>query len=217
MELRKLEVTPQTVFLKSRGPDASAPLRSSGSRKVTPIMSPVPHLRRNASADFTPQGGAAFDDLRRRLAAINGSASSLSIAHSPRESRAPASPLIPHSPSSTSIAAVMSPNIDRPPSPTESVLSTANSSNFRPSSRLQVGSMDGQKAAPAVGSFRTNVAGVLDTHAKLRSDGSPERSGRSSPLSMSATIRMPLAVHAPLPHSVRISSYGKFDEVIICT
>ncbi len=217
VELRKLDVVPQTVFLKSRGVDGSpGGLRSLPSKKSTPLMSPVsnPSLHRISSAEFGSPG-APFEDLRRRLATINGSASSLSVAQSPREPRAILSPLIPPSSSSTTSMAgplAMTPTTgDRPGSPTESVVSTANSSNFRPPSRLHVGSMDGQKAAPAVASFKTNVAGLLDSHTKMRSDGSPERSGRSSPVSMSATIRSPQAVHSHhTPNMLKVSSYGQF-------
>ncbi|KAF9023922.1 ARM repeat-containing protein [Hymenopellis radicata] len=201
-----LKTIATTVFLKSRG-------------KSTPLMSPVsnPSLHRISSAEFGSPG-APFEDLRRRLATINGSASSLSLAQSPREPRATLSPLIPPSSSSTTSMAgpmAMTPTTgDRPGSPTESVISTTNSSNFRPPSRLHVG-MDGQKAAPAVGSFKTNVAGLLDSHTKMRSDGSPERSGRSSPISMSATIRSPQAVHSHHnPNMLQVSSYDGQEPAI---
>ena len=41
----------------------------------------------------------------------------------------------------------------------------------------------------AVGSSKTNATGVLKAHSKIRSNGSPERSGRSSPMSISTTHR----------------------------
>ncbi|KAF9007713.1 hypothetical protein BDZ89DRAFT_1144434 [Hymenopellis radicata] len=194
-------------------------LRSLPSKKSTPLMSPVSNssLHRISSAEFGSPG-APFEDLRRRLATINGSASSLSLAQSPREPRATLSPLIPPSSSSTSSMAgpmAMTPTTgDRPGSPSESVISTTNSSNFRPPSRLHVG-MDGQKAAPAVGSFKTNVARLLDSHTKMRSDGSPERSGRSSPIAMSATIRSPQAVHSHHnPNMLQVSSYDGQEPAI---
>ncbi|KAK0194518.1 hypothetical protein F5146DRAFT_1036233 [Armillaria mellea] len=207
LELRKLDVQPQTVFLKSRGTDASpGTLRSISSKKSTPMMSPIPNLHRASSGDLNISQGAPFEDLRRRLATINGSASSLSVAQSPREPRSTLSPVMIPSSSSTSVSGPLSPTIpERPVSPSESVLSAANSTTIRPSSRLHIGSMDGQKAAPAVGSFKTNVAGVLDTHAKMRSEGSPEPSGRSTPLSMTATIRNPSRSH--VPSVLPISSY----------
>ncbi|KAK0451864.1 hypothetical protein EV421DRAFT_1773494 [Armillaria borealis] len=192
LELRKLNVQPQTVFLKSRGTDASPGiLRSISSKKSTPMMSPIPNLHRESSGDLNISQGAPFEDLRRRLATINGSASSLSVAQSPREPRSTLSPVMIPSSSSTSVTGPLSPTIaERPVSPSD---------------RLHIGSMDGQKAAPAVGSFKTNVAGVLDTHAKMRSEGSPEPSGRSTPLSMTATIRNSSRSH--VPSALPISSY----------
>lgn len=54
---------------------------------------------------------------------------------------------------------------------------------------MQIGGTDGQKAAPAVGSFKTNISGVLEAHSKLFPDGSPVPSGRTSPLSVAGTSR----------------------------
>jgi phosphoinositide-3-kinase regulatory subunit 4 len=68
-------------------------------------------------------------------------------------------------------AAVPSPLQDRPGNPTESIISTTNSVYLGPASRLQVGSTDGQKAAPAVGSSKTNAVGLLEAHFKIRSEG----------------------------------------------
>ncbi|KAJ7865275.1 hypothetical protein B0H13DRAFT_2067981, partial [Mycena leptocephala] len=178
IELPKLGVTPQTVFLKARSSDFSAS-RSSRThmRKTsalgTPLLSPI-----MGRMDHT---GAPFEDLRRRLATINGSSSSI-ILTPPREPRTALSPIAatPGFP----VVGISSP-IERPGSPTDSVVSTANSTTFRPLS------------CPAVGSSKTNAVGHLDGRSKLRSDGSPEPSGRSSPMSMSTTIRGPLRQRVP--------------------
>jgi len=146
--------------------------------------------------------GAPFEDLRRRLAAINGSASSL--AHGSREIRGTwASSVNPLS-SMLSQTAVAGP-VERPSSPTDSVVSVANSSAPR-GQRLQVGSMDGQKAAPAVGSSKANATGHLESTSRIRSDGSPERSGRSSPVSVAGTVRG--AHRSRVPSMLPISTYG---------
>ena len=92
---------------------------------------------------------------------------------------------------------------DRPNSPTESVFSTTNSSAPRPLQRLQVGHSTDTKAAPAVGSSKANATGVLEVTTKLRSEGSPERSGRISPASAAGTVRGQRRGSA-----VPISTYG---------
>jgi len=212
VELQKLGVVPQTVFLKARNTDSgSRPSRipSMSSRRSnttsssrTPILSPI-RAQRLSGADHV--AGAPFEDLRRRLATINASASSLSITSTSRDHRnAVSSPIA--SSSTTSLSAAPSPLQDRPGSPTESIISTTNSVSLGPASRLQVGSTDGQKAAPAVGSSKTNAVGLLEAHFKFRSEGSPDESGRSSPMMMSATLR---GTRAPRnPSSLAISTYG---------
>ncbi|CAA7269893.1 unnamed protein product [Cyclocybe aegerita] len=213
IELQKLGVVPQTVFLKARNSDIGSTRRSivpsSSSRKSTtsssriPILSPS-RMYRISSGDYSTTG-APFEDLRRRLATINGSASSLSVANTPRDTRQALTPVA--SSSTTSLSNAVSPVIsDRPSSPTESIVSTTNSVSFRPLSRLQVGSTDGQKAAPAIGSSKANAIGLLDAHYKLRSESSPDESGRSSPMSMSTTLRGPRVVPRN-PSSLAISSY----------
>lgn len=209
IELQKLGVVPQTVFLKIRGSEPSPrssrlnpySKRTYSSSERTSVLSP-PRVHKLQSLDQA--GGAApFEDLRRRLATINGSTSSLSVTHIPRDPWV-ASPSLPFG---SPLAAPASPVLqDRPASPTESTISTTNSVSFRPLSVLQVGSTDGQKAAPAIGSSKTNVTGLLEAHSKLRSESSPERSGRSSPMSMSTTLRAPTSKAPPL---LPISTYGE--------
>ncbi|KAH9916914.1 uncharacterized protein B0H18DRAFT_1036508 [Fomitopsis serialis] len=184
IELQKLGVVPQTVFL--RGPRS---VSKHGSYSDLHARSPVlgtPRSGRTFSMDYTATAaGAPFEDLRRRLAIINGSATSVN-ATSPREARSPTMPSLDHAilPSSASGDVPRSPA--RPGSPTESIISITNPSASRP---MRIGSIDGQKAAPAIGSSRANATGLLDAHAYARSDASPERSGRTSPLSSALTIR----------------------------
>ncbi|KAF7343436.1 hypothetical protein MVEN_01776300 [Mycena venus] len=207
IELPKLGVTPQTVFLKARSSELSTsrgsrPRRSSA--LGTPLLSPG-LMGRMSSAASVDHSGAPFEDLRRRLATINGSSSSIHLSHTPpREPRSALSPIVASPSLGVGNAGVSSP-VERPVSPTESVISTANSTTFRPLSRMQFGGADSQKAAPAVGSSKTNAVGHLDARYHIRSDGSPERSGRSSPMSMSTTIRGPL--RSRIPSLLPISTY----------
>lgn len=222
IELQKLGVVPQTVFLKARQSDASSATRSrfpstivrrfaASTASRTPLLSP--RVNRGASVDHNVTG-APFEDLRRRLATINASGSSVSLANMSRDSgRAMLSPAA--NSSTTSLSAANAAighnpggNLDRPPSPTESIVSTTNSVSFRPASRLQVGSTDGQKAAPLIGSSKTNATGLLEAHFKIRSESSPDESGRSSPMGMSSTIRGPRTLRSP--SSLAISTYGKY-------
>jgi phosphoinositide-3-kinase regulatory subunit 4 len=203
LELQKLGVVPQTVFLKARTSDftpRSSRLFSPPSRWSTidmnaraPVLSPV-RGQRMSSGD---QGstGAPFEDLRRRLAAINGSTSSLSQTHSHQDPRTAAVTL-----ANTSVGSA---GPDRPSSPTESIVSTSNSLTFHATQRLQVGSTDGQKAAPAIGSSKTNATGLLEATSKMRPD-SPEPSGRSSPVSVARGQRQ------RVPSALPISTYGWF-------
>jgi phosphoinositide-3-kinase regulatory subunit 4 len=59
-------------------------------------------------------------------------------------------------------------------SPTDSVMSTTNSSTIRTAHRPIVGSTDEQKTAPAVGSSNTIAVGLLEAPSKMRAEGSPE-------------------------------------------
>lgn len=211
VELQKLGVVPQTVFLKSRASDftprSSRVISSRRSAFETSSQTPIigtPRQSRAPSIDYGP-GGAPFEDLRRRLATINASASSLSLGSTARDHR-PSVSQMQSLPPAVGPSATALPTTDRPGSPTDSVVSNTNSSSLRPHHRLHVGSTDGQKAAAAVGSSKTNATGLLEAPSKIRSDGSPDRSGRSSPLSMAGTVR---GVHQlRVPSSLPISTYG---------
>lgn len=169
----------------------------------------TPRSHRALSVDIGT--GAPFEDLRRRLATINGSSNSLVAPPTngvPRDPRPTAS-----IPSQLNKMPIMSPEVavlqQRPGSPTESVLSTTGSAVLRTTVRgIHMGSFD-QKAAPAVGSSKTNATGLLEAASKMRSE-SPERSGRSSPTSTSGggTLR---GLPPPRPRALSlfpISSYG---------
>jgi len=201
VELQKLGVVPQTVFLKNKEPSSathrlsyiSSRNRTTSSR-ASAVMSPRYH--RAPSIDQA-MSGAPFEDLRRRLATINGSSTSISL-QTPT-ARNPVSPFSQPA-ASGSATSVMSPQPERPPSPTESIGSTAASISVKPH-RLQIGSADGSKAAPAIGSSKTTATGLIDAHSHL---GSPEPSGRSSPLSISTTLRNKPRIPSQLP----LTNYG---------
>ena len=117
-------------------------------------------------------------------------------------------------PSQLNKVSIMSPEVavlqQRPGSPTESVLSTTGSAVLRTTARgLHMGSFE-QKAAPAVGSSKTNATGLLEAASKMRSEGSPERSGRSSPTSASGggTLRGVPPFRPRALSLLPISSYG---------
>jgi phosphoinositide-3-kinase regulatory subunit 4 len=210
VELQKLKVVPQTVFLKTRTND----LPSRTPRLLlTPRHYILDHprsprtdtsrLSRPSSIDYG-FSGAPFEDLRRRLSAINGSGVSL-----------PSS--LPHRPSSVSVSSpsqLTGPTLDdlpevsdRPGSPTDSVLSGPNPPFNRAMHRLHVGSSDGQKAAPAIGSSKANATGHLEATSKMLHEGSSEHSGRTSPVSAAGTV---LGQNWRKPASLApISTYGR--------
>jgi phosphoinositide-3-kinase regulatory subunit 4 len=211
VELQKLKVVPQTVFLRTRTADLTSrtPRVLPTPRHHTPFEHPrsprtdTSRLSRPSSVEYGPSG-APFEDLRRRLTAINGSGVSL-----------PSS--FPHRSSSVSVSSPSQPIgstlddlpevSDRPGSPTDSVLSTPNPPLNRAMHRLHVGSGDGQKAAPAIGSSKANAIGHLEATSKMLNEGSPEHSGRTSPVSTTGTV---LGQHWRRPTSLApISTYGR--------
>jgi phosphoinositide-3-kinase, regulatory subunit 4 len=217
IELQRLGIVPQTVFLRHR---SDGPRSQHGSRRMSALGYPgkssvpgTPRSHRALSVDIGTGSGAPFEDLRRRLATINGSSNSLVA---PPTNAVPRDPRPTTSiPSQLNKMPITSPEVavlqQRPGSPTESVLSTTGSAVLRTTARgIHMGSFD-QKAAPAVGSSKTNVTGLLEAASKMRSEGSPERSGRSSPTSIygSGTLR---GIPPPRPRALSllpISSYGR--------
>ena len=197
IELQKLGVVPQTVFLRTRSAVSEYVSRTSrvsagitapaGSRISTystyspgrtPLTSPQkPSLLSTDITSTASNFGTPFEDLRRRLATMNGSVSSLATAHRPtpisKDTKNVVPPVLaPHTPaafvmplSSPSVSSVAIPHpvvpesitpstIDRPGSPAGSIVSTVNSTSFRPLSRMQLsGSVipEGAKAAPLLG------------------------------------------------------------------
>lgn len=215
IELQKLSVVPQTVFLKSK-PSMSdlipRPSRlASYSRRPgdLPGRFNTPHMSRASSVDRGATN-PALEDLKPRLAAMSGSSSSLNLTATARERQAVQSPSLPPSnPQPATLALRAQPaGHDRPSSPTDSVVSNTNSSTIRTAHRLHVGSTDGQKAAPAVGSSNTNAVGLLEAPSKMRAEGSPEQSGRSSPISLAGIARG--VIRPRIASMLPISTYGTF-------
>jgi phosphoinositide-3-kinase regulatory subunit 4 len=209
VELQKLKVVPQTVFLKTRTND----LTSRTPRLfLTPRHNTLEHprsprtdtsrLSRPSSMDYG-FSGAPFEDLRRRLTAINGSGISLPSSLPHRSSSVSVlSPSQPTGPTLDDLPEVS----DRPGSPTDSVLSGPNQPFNRAMHRLHVGSSDGQKAAPAIGSSKANAIGHLEAPSKMLHEGSSEHSGRTSPVSAAGTV---LGQNWRRPALAPISTYGK--------
>ncbi|KAF7796314.1 hypothetical protein EIP86_007491, partial [Pleurotus ostreatoroseus] len=206
IELQKLGVVPQTVFLRAASDSSTRTFRLSSIRSDisrTPVLG-TPRSSRAMSIDHAPgSAGAPFEDLRRRLAMINGSATSLSISPSARDTRSPtlATP-VPEAQLLPSLAGAVSDvpqPVDRPSSPSESVTSFRSDVH-----KLHIGVNEGQKAAPAVGSSMANATGLLEAHAKIHG-ASPVPSGRTSPASLTGTIR---GLERPrVPSLLPISSY----------
>ncbi|KAI1788273.1 hypothetical protein LXA43DRAFT_1025990 [Ganoderma leucocontextum] len=194
IELQKLGVVPQTVFLRTPESDTRPPRHRLNSEFT--IRSPgTPRTHRTLSIDQEPSSaGAPFENLRRRLALINGSHNSLTVPGS-REPRSP----VPHPLSidtAAAAAAQVQPDlpqtIERPGSPAESTVSTTNSSALRAMHRFPIG-----------GDCAT---GLLEAHAQILSEGSQSPSGRSSPVSVAGTVS---GQERPsrLPSVAPISSY----------
>lgn len=168
VELQKIGVVPNTIFLGSRQ-TRTADL-TQGTRKISVSGGRV---LSHASSFDRGTSGVPLEDLKRRLATINGSNTSLGSGRGRTVSAAAAvqRPL--------AIEQDLPDTVDfRPGSPTESVVSTVNSS-IKP--RFSIGSIESQKAAPAVGSVRANAVGLLEAPGKIRLEVSPDR-GATSPV-----------------------------------
>ena len=213
VELQKLKVVPQTVFLKTRTAELTSrtPRVLPTPRYHAPFEHPrsprtdTSRLSRPCSIEYS-SSGAPFEDLRRRLTAINGSGVSLpsSVPHR-ASSMSVSSPSQPIGPTLDDLPEVS----DRPGSPTDSALSTPNPPLNRAMHRLHVGvgSGDGQKAAPAFGSSKANAIGHLEVTSTMLHEGTPEHSGRTSPVSTTGTV---LGQHWRRPTSLApISTYGR--------
>ncbi|KAG6334162.1 hypothetical protein ID866_4928 [Astraeus odoratus] len=191
VELQKLSLVPRTVFFKARTTviDSGRPSHVASRRSID-LLGRL-STPRTSFGGHTDQGPAAFEELRRKLATINQSATSINLvtANRDRNTAAPSDP-VPSTSQSTSLAPPNPPvSRDRPSSPTDSIISTTNSSVVRSPLRLHVGSTDGQKAAPAVGSSHANAIGVLEAP-RILADISPGVSGRTTPVSTVGAMRL---------------------------
>lgn len=194
VELQKLSVVPRTIFLKSR-------TTVSDSMRSSQILPRTAEFLNRLSTPRTSFGGTTDqgpNELRRKLVNLNQSVTSLNAAGPARDKNvaSPAAP-IPSTSQPTSLAPPNPPaGHDRPSSPTDSIVSTTNSLALRIPLRLQVGSTDGQKAAPAVGSSNTNAVGVLEAP-RIRAELSPEISGRTTPVSTVRNFHRPRVSSLP--------------------
>ncbi|KAL4072222.1 hypothetical protein J3A83DRAFT_4372222 [Scleroderma citrinum] len=196
VELQKLSVVPQTIFLKARtAPSENVRASQVLSRKTTDLLARL-STSRTSFGGTADQGPAAFEELRKKLANLNQSVTSLNAVAVARDKNTVSPAPVPSTSQPTSLAPPNPPTShDRPSSPTDSIVSATNSSAVRIPLRLHVGSTDAQKAAPAVGSSNTNAVGVLEAP-RLRADVSPEISGRTTPVSaMRHSHRTPMVSH----------------------
>lgn len=124
IELQKLGVVPQTVFLRASGSDTGSRMSRLSHRSPQDLArSPgTPRSGRTLSMDYGTAGGAPFEDLRRRLAIINGSGTSLAQG-SGRDVRSPTTSTFATMPTLPPTTSDLPPAIDRPASPNESVVS----------------------------------------------------------------------------------------------
>ncbi|EIW79923.1 WD40 repeat-like protein [Coniophora puteana RWD-64-598 SS2] len=223
VEMQKLGVQPQTVFLRAA---ARAGSSTSG---IADLASRASSLDRGSVVGaVVGAGGAPFEDLRRRLATINGSQASVALSSPGGGARERAaglglglSLLPPPQPSSSAGSspapappAVLSPA--RPGSPTESIVSATNSLVVRTGHqhRLHVGSTDGQKAAPAVGASHASAIGVLEASSRMRAGEDGMSSGRTSPVSTAGTIGSSGGLRPRVPSLLPISTYDGHDPGI---
>ncbi|KAG8960407.1 Serine/threonine-protein kinase [Tulasnella sp. 419] len=199
-ELQKLGVTPHTVFFgvkdnRTIRPDITRrPTRDSTGRRIS--ITGTPRSSRLNSIDPSGREGLAIEDLRRRVAMMDGSTTSLTVPSSTagsnkdvisrRESHTSLQSML-NSPATTDVSSMPanpllppSHEVD-PSSPSESVMSGG----------INVLRRKYQKAAPAtVGSINANVAGVLEApKPRAMEDEVVAASGRTSPVSMAGTIR----------------------------
>ncbi|KAG9029158.1 Serine/threonine-protein kinase [Tulasnella sp. JGI-2019a] len=189
VELQKLGVTPQTVFLG--GKEASRSHRTDqSSRRGTPAPGSAPPLSRFASIEPPSRDGTVVVDLRRKLAQMEESTGSL-------RAPLPSSGLRSRRDSLSSVASAM-----RSPTPTEGSSLYAAVSPFdlvpgSPSESAMSAGMDGlrgkyMRTAPAVvGSVHANISGVLEAPKLHSAVDEITASGRTSPMSMAGTIRVP--------------------------
>ncbi|KAG8906368.1 Serine/threonine-protein kinase [Tulasnella sp. 403] len=189
VELQRLGVMPHTVFLGPK--DVRSPRPTESSRRGsfnsprTPNLGGTPRMTRLNSLDLT-----AVDDLRRKLAKMDGSTSSLQGTPPQKTGRTTGN----RRDSITSVTSTL-----QSPTPTD-ISTQPPASPFDPrmaspaasvtSSGIEVLRRKHQKAATAVvGSVNTNIAGVLEAPKARTAEEEAMTSGRTSPQSMAGTIR----------------------------
>ncbi|KZV87785.1 ARM repeat-containing protein [Exidia glandulosa HHB12029] len=171
--LQKLNIVPQTLFLRPRPADRISS-RLDLPRAMSDHGRRTPMSRMSRAGSIDQPAGQVLDDLRRRLTQQQAS-SSMTINTARARQDSTLSPMTPD---------LQSP---RPPSPTDSVTSaTHDPAHLMRNYRHMT--LD-RKAAPAIGSIRTNATGVLENSRTLRSLDEESVSGRASPASAAGTIR----------------------------
>ncbi|KAG8859720.1 Serine/threonine-protein kinase [Tulasnella sp. 330] len=189
VELQRLGITPQTVFLG--GNNAPRSLRTEQpSRRGTPASGNGPSLSRLANHEPPARDGTVAADLRRRHTQIDDSAASLhapnafSIMRSRRDSLSSVASAMqsPTPTDSSSLHALHSPFDLMPGSPSESVMSAGMDALRGKLTRT---------APPVVGSVHANISGVLEAPKLHSAVDEIATSGRTSPMSMAGTIRVP--------------------------
>ncbi|KAH7106720.1 ARM repeat-containing protein [Auriculariales sp. MPI-PUGE-AT-0066] len=170
--LQKLNIVPQTLFLRPR-PAERISARSDVGRAFSDAGRRTPMSRLSRAGSVDQPVGQLTEDLRRRL---TQQSSALSISTNRARMEGP--------------PAIASPLSDvhsiRPPSPSDSVTSHDATNLLR---NYRHGSTESRKAAPAVASVRTIAIGVMESSAKLRSVDEDSASGRTSPASNAGTVR----------------------------
>ncbi|KAG8916361.1 Serine/threonine-protein kinase, partial [Tulasnella sp. 408] len=207
VELGKLNIMPQTVFLGTTESKGTRP-----DRLRTPVLGGTPRISRLNSLDPSTGEGVVVEDLRRRLNRMDGSTASLNSVSVSSGARAPGtrrtsmtsvssalpSPLpnvsaIPHPPPS--------PFDGTPASPSESVMSTG----------IDVLRRKHQRTATAVvGSVNANIAGVLETPKMRTAEEEALTSGRTSPASMAGTVRGQHRAASRISSARPTTTYGKY-------
>lgn len=196
---------PQTVFLGGKEPRSTP---SDISRRGTPAPAGTPPLSRLSSIGPPSKDGTAVVDLRRKLAQMEDSTASLTATSMPRGLGARRDSL-------TSVTSTV-----QSPTPTEASSSHAIPSPFdlmpgSPSESVMSAGMDAlrrkhTRTAPAlVGSVHTNISGVLEAPKIYNTDEEVATSGRTSPMSMAGTIRVPRRVSSRAASVHPVTTYGK--------
>ncbi|KAG1796904.1 hypothetical protein EV424DRAFT_1352913 [Suillus variegatus] len=188
IELQKLSVVPQTVFLKSK-PSMSdlipRPSRlASYSRRPgdLPGRFNTPHMSRASSVDRGATN-PALEDLKPRLAAMSGSSSSLNLTATARERQATGASRREKARATARVGDVKAREMR--------ALSVCKRRG-RTEARTKDRGTDGRTWARRPRMRRKNTRARRETikaPSKMRAEGSPEQPGRSSPISLAGIAR----------------------------